>query len=122
MIDPFATETLVLRQPLTSGERTVRELNFKPPKVKDLLAAGIYQEGTVAFTHALLSSLTGEPSVIINEMVPEDWADALVILNRTYQRFTGTINLFDTKDKKGEPGNPTTADTALKTSSKTSAE
>jgi hypothetical protein len=119
MIDPFATETIKLRVPLTSGERTVTELRFKPPRVKDLLQAGAYPEGSIAFTHALLSSLTGEPAIVINEMVPEDWADSLVILDRTYQRFTGRINLFD---KKEETGNPTMADTPPKNSSPTSAE
>jgi hypothetical protein len=104
MLDPFATETIVLRAPVTVGERTVTELRFRPPKVKDLLQAGLYPEGSIAFTHALLSSLTGEPAIIINELVPEDWTDALVILSRTYQRFTGLINLFD---KKEESENPT---------------
>jgi hypothetical protein len=87
------------------------------PKVKDLLQAGAYPEGSIAFTHALLSSLTGEPAIIINEMVPEDWADALVILSRTYQRFTGLINLFD---KKEESGNPTKADIPPGNSSRSS--
>jgi len=105
-IDPFAVETVILRNPLKLGERVVSELSFKPPKVKDLMAAGSYPEGSIAFTRALLSSLTGEPESIINEMIPEDWADCLVILNRTYQRFTGSINLFD---EEKEPENPTKA-------------
>jgi hypothetical protein len=105
-VDPFATETIALRHPVKVGERTIMELHFNPPKVKDLLQAGVYPEGTIAFTHALLSSLTGEPAIIINELVPEDWADALVILSRAYQRFTGVINLFD---KKEEGKDPTTA-------------
>ena len=118
MIDPFKTETVVLRVPLTLGERTVKELNFNPPKVKDLMAAGVYPEGSVAFTRALLCSLTGEPESIIDQMIPEDWADCLVILNRTYQRFTGLINLID---KKEEPENPTSAATPPPNSSTTSA-
>ncbi|MDR3173181.1 MAG: phage tail assembly protein [Treponema sp.] len=111
MIDPFATETIILRQPVTAGERTVTELHFRPPKVKDLLRAGAYPEGSIAFTHEMLSSLTGEPAIIINEMIPEDWADSLMILSRTYQRFTGQINLFDQqKDPKKEASeNPTTS-------------
>jgi hypothetical protein len=117
MIDPFAAETIVLRHPVTVGERTVTELHFRPPKVKDLLHAGIHPEGSIAFTHALLSSLTGEPAIIINELVPEDWADSLVILSRTYQRFTGMINLFDRKE---ESENPTTAGTPPENSSKPS--
>ncbi|MDR1286761.1 MAG: phage tail assembly protein [Treponema sp.] len=117
MIDPFATETVTLRHPVTVGERTVTELRFKPPKVKDLLQAGAYPEGSIAFTHALLSSLTGEPAIIINELVPEDWADSLVILSRTYQRFTGAISLFDQKE---ESGDPTTAGSPPGNSSKLS--
>ncbi|MDR1318188.1 MAG: hypothetical protein LBJ90_01065, partial [Treponema sp.] len=97
-----------------AGERTVTELLFKPPKVKDLLQAGAYPEGSIAFTHALLAALSGEPAIIINELVPEDWADALVILSRTYQRFTGLLNLFDQKE---ESGNPTTAVTQPRNSS-----
>jgi hypothetical protein len=118
MIDPFATETIILRHPVTVGERTVTELHFRPPKVKDLLQAGIHPEGSIAFTHALLSSLTGEPAIIINELAPEDWADSLVILSRTYQRFTGLVNLFNQKEEK--PENPTTAGTPPPSSSQTS--
>jgi hypothetical protein len=117
MIDPFATETVILRHSITVGERTITELRFRPPKVKDLLQAGVYPEGSIAFTHALLSSLTGEPAIVINEMIPEDWADSLVILSRTYQRFTGLVNLLD---KKEESGNPTAAGTPPPNSSQTS--
>jgi hypothetical protein len=118
VIDPFETETIVLRHPVTVGERTVMELRFKPPKVKDLLQAGAHPEGSIAFTHALLSSLTGEPAIIINELVPEDWADSLVILSRTYQRFTGLVDLFDRRGEK--PENPTAAGTPPPNSSPTS--
>ena len=118
-IDPFKDEIVALRVPIKVGERTIRELVFKPPKVKDLLAAGKYPDGSVPFTLALLCSLTGEPEIIINEMLPEDWADCLVILNRTYQRFTGIIDLFDQKDDAKE--NPTTAATLSQNSSTTSA-
>ena len=118
-IDPFAVETVILRKPLTLGERTVNELNFQPPKVKDLLAAGMHPEGSIGFTRALLSSLTGESELIINEMIPEDWADCLVILSRTYMRFTGHINLIDTKEEEKE--NPTNAATLPPNSLPTSA-
>jgi len=118
-IDPFKQEIVTLRVPLTVGERTIKELVFNPPKVKDLLAAGKYPEGSVLFTFALLCSLTGEPEIIMGEMFPEDWADCLVILNRTYQRFTGVIDLFDQKDGAGK--NPTTAGVPPRNSSPSSA-
>ena len=118
-IDPFATETVDLRVPLVSGERSVERLEFKPPTVKDLLYAGQYPEASIPFGFALLSSLCGEPSIILQKMSPEDWADCMVIVNRTYQRFCGLVNLFDKKQDDGE--NPTMAGTPQGTSLGTSA-
>jgi hypothetical protein len=103
-IDPFATETVTLRVPITLGERTVEELHFKPPKVKDALRTDKYEDGTVAAALALMSSLTGEPESLLAELVPEDFADCAVILARTNMRFLGQINLFKQKEE-----NPTTA-------------
>ena len=103
-IDPFATETVRLRVPLTLGERTIEVLHFKPPKLKDALRADQYEDGTVAVAIALMSSLTGEPESLLGEMIPEDFADCAVILARTNMRFSGQINLFDQKEE-----NPTAA-------------
>lgn len=119
MIDPFATEKIVLRVPLTVGQRTVTELNLRAPKLKDLLRMDAYPEGSYGASRALLSSLSGEPEVILDELLPEDWADCLVILTRAYQRFCGFINLFD---KKEEREDPTKADILPKNSAKTSEE
>ena len=102
-IDPFAVETVTLRVPVTVGQRTVKELNFNPPTVKDLLAAGKYQEATVPFYFEMLRSLTGESELILQKLVPEDLADCMVIVNRSYQRFCGTINLFDKKEEAEDP-------------------
>jgi len=103
-IDPFATETVKLRVPLALGERTVAELHFKPPKLKDALRTDRYEDGTVAAAVALMSSLTGEPESLLGEMIPEDFADCAVILSRTNMRFMGQINLFEQKEE-----NPTAA-------------
>jgi len=103
-LDPFATETVILRVPLTLGERTVKKLHFKPPKLKDALRTDKYEDGTVAAAIALMSSLTGEPETLLSEMFPEDFADCAVILARTNMRFLGQINLF-----KQQEENPTTA-------------
>ena len=102
-IDPFATETIVLRVPVTTGERTIKELSFHPPTVKDLLAAGKYQEATIAFYFEMLRSLTGESELILQKLIPEDLADCMVIVNRSYQRFCGTINLIDQKAENKDP-------------------
>jgi len=106
-IDPFATETLQLRAPLKLGELTVKELHFRPPKIKDALRTDRYEDGTVAAALALLSSLTGQPESLLGELVPEDYADCAVILARTNLRFLGQINLFDQKEK----ADPTQAET-----------
>jgi hypothetical protein len=120
MIDPFAIETVILYKPVTVGERTVKELRFKPPVTKDIFYAGSrYQEGSIPFTHALICSLTGESELIIDRLVPEDWANEVVIADRSYQRYCGRINLFKQKD---ENENPTTADIPPETSTGTSAE
>jgi hypothetical protein len=118
--DPFAAEIVKLYSPITVGERTVTELKFRAPKTKDLIYAGsLYPDGTIPFTFALMRVLTGESELILNEMAPEDYASCLVIVNRSYQRYTGHINLFEQRE---EPENPTTADTVSENSSKTSAE
>jgi hypothetical protein len=104
-MDPFAIETIKLRVPLTLGERTVTELHIKPPKVRDIVRTDGNEPTSVAYARALLSSLTGEPESILNEMVPEDWADCLVILAKTAMRFSGTLNLLDQKEEKKNPTN-----------------
>ena len=118
-IDPFSVETVELRKPLSSGERTIEKLVFQAPTVKDILAAGQYPEASIPFSFALLCSLCGEPAILLQKLIPEDWADCMVIVNRSYQRFCGTINLFDKKQDESE--NPTMAGTPPETSSKTSA-
>ena len=118
-IDPFATETIKLRVPVTVGERTVTELTFKVPKPKHLLRIDSYPERSIAAAMALMSALTGESETIIGELFAEDWADCMVITNRSYQRFTGDINLFDKKDGAEDP---TKAGTPPKNSEKTSEE
>ncbi|MDR1239273.1 MAG: phage tail assembly protein [Treponema sp.] len=120
MIDPFASETVELYAPVTVGEHRVTQLLFNPPVVKDLLQAGTrYPEGTIPFTACLISSLTGEPETVIHRLVPEDWANAVLVADRTYQRFCGRINLF--KQNGERPENPTTAATPPPSSSGTSA-
>jgi hypothetical protein len=123
-MDPFASEKIKLYKPVAVGEHFVEELTFRAPVVKDILYAGSrFPEGSIPFTACLMSALCGEPENVLEKMVPEDWANAVVIVDRTYQRFCGHINLFK-KEAKGNPtkGAAATADTPPKTSSGTSAE
>ncbi|MDR2923514.1 MAG: phage tail assembly protein [Treponema sp.] len=121
-IDPFATETITLRVPLTLGERTVEELHFKPPKVKDAIRTDKYEDGTVAAAVALMSSLTGEPEALLAEMIPEDFADCAVILARTNMRFMAKINLFEGQEKDPTTAAQTPPNTAPESLSKASGE
>jgi hypothetical protein len=119
MIDPFAAETVELYAPVTVGEHRITQLVFNPPVLKDLFYAGSrYPEGSIPFTASLISSLTGEPENVIQRLVPEDWANAVVVADRTYQRFCGHLNLF--KQKEETPENPTKAVTPPPSFSQTS--
>jgi hypothetical protein len=120
MLNPFETETIKLYEPITVGEHFVDTLSFRAPVAKDIIFAGTrYPEATIPFTACMISSLTGEPENVIEKLVPEDWANAVVIADRSYQRFCGHINLFDIKDK---PENPTMAGTPPGSLPRTSAE
>ena len=121
-INPFATETVTLRVPLTLGERTINKLHFKPPKLKDAMRTDGYEDGSVGAAIALMSSLTGEPESLLAEMIPEDFADCAVILGRTNLRFMGKINLFDQKNENPTPAAETPPDTPPTNSSKASDE
>jgi hypothetical protein len=123
-MDPFASESIKLYKPISVGEHFVEELTFRSPVVKDILYAGSrYSEGTIPFTVCLMSTLSGEPESVLEKMVPEDWANAVVIVDRSYQRFCGHINLFKKEEKKNPTkGAAATANIPPKTSSGTSAE
>ena len=103
MFDPFAPEVFVLRVPIRKGEVEFTELTLRPPKLKDLLRTDGHAPGSVAYALALLSSLSGVPETVLQELVPEDTADVFVALARTNMRYTGQINLLDKKDGEKEP-------------------
>jgi hypothetical protein len=106
MTNPFKTETVVLRAPLKLGDHEVVRLMIRPPKFGDLIRTDKYPHLSHSADRALLSALTGEPEEVLNELVPEDWADCRVVLERAYKRFWGEIDLFE---KQGAEENPTKA-------------
>jgi len=128
MNDKILTEPEVfkLRVPVKRGEVVCTELTLRPPLLRDILRTDGHDPESVGYARALLSSLSGQPESLLEQLVPEDWADLRLILARTNMRFMGLVNLLDEK-KEGEAGDPTTAEqnkenTAQTNSVQTSAE
>jgi hypothetical protein len=105
--DPFEPEVFVLRVPIKSGEVMCKDLTLRPPVLRDIIRTDGYPPESVGYARALLSSLSGVPEVLLDQIVPEDWADLRLILARTNMRFMGLVNLLDKKREKTE--DPTTA-------------
>jgi hypothetical protein len=117
--NPFETEIFKFRVPVKAGEYEISELKIRPPVVKDLLRADGHSPDDAAYVIALMSSLTGQPETVLEQMVPEDYADLRVIASQVYHRFTGYVNLLDGKggEEAGDPKeNPTPPPILPKTS------
>ncbi len=78
-----------LKYPVTVGERTVTEIKTHRPKVKDFMAADKYEGDSVSADQALLSSLSGEPEIIIQNIDVEDWALLRVEIRKIWLEFFG---------------------------------
>jgi len=122
--NPFEPVTVKLRVPIKSGEVEVKEITLKPPVLRDVLRTDGYHPDSVGYARALLSALSGLPEVLLDNLVPEDWADLRILLAQVNLRFMGLVNLLDKKEDKTK--DPTTAgetgnDTAMQTSEPTSA-
>jgi len=104
MRNPFEVEVFVLRVPIRKGEVEFKELTLRPPVLKDILRTDGHDPEGVAYARALLSSLSGVPESVLDQLVPEDWADIRVALVRTNMRFMGVLNLLDEKGDGQEPG------------------
>jgi hypothetical protein len=123
--DPFEPEEFTLRVPVRKGEVEYKKLILKPPVLRDILRTDGHAPESVGYARALLSSLSGAPETVLDQIVPEDWADLRLILARTNMRFMGLVNLLDKKDG-GQTEDPTKAegaeeDTPPPTSAPTSA-
>jgi hypothetical protein len=105
--DPFEPEVFKLRIPVRKGEVEYKELTLRPPVLRDIIRTDGHAPESVAYARALLSSLSGVPEAVLDQIVPEDWADLRLILARTNMRFMGLVNLLDKKKEKTK--DPTTA-------------
>jgi hypothetical protein len=101
-------EEFTLRVPIKKGEAEYKELILKPPVLRDILRTDGHAPESVGYARALLSALSGVPEIVLDELVPEDWADLRLILARTNMRFMGLVNLLD--EEKAEAKDPTAAE------------
>jgi hypothetical protein len=96
--DPFEPEVFRLRVPIRKGEVEYKALTLRPPVLRDILRTDGHAPESVGYARALLSSLSGVPEAVLDQLVPEDWADLRLVLARTNMRFMGLINLLDKRE------------------------
>jgi hypothetical protein len=106
-MNPFESEVFKLRVPIRKGEVEYKELTLKPPVLRDILRTDGHDPASVGYARALLSSLSGVPEAVLDQLVPEDWADIRLVLAKTNMRFMGLVNIIDKQD------NSTTKDPTL---------
>jgi hypothetical protein len=106
-------EVFTLRVPIRKGEVEYTKLTLKPPVLRDIIRTDGHDPNSIGYARALLSSLSGVPEVVLDQLVPEDWADLRLVLARTNMRFMGLVNLLDEKEEEEE--DPTTAGDAAET-------
>ncbi|GHV76503.1 hypothetical protein AGMMS49942_13240 [Spirochaetia bacterium] len=100
--NPFEPEVFRLRVPIKKGEVEYKELTLKPPVLRDVLRTDGHDPASIGYARALLSALSGAPEAVLDQLVPEDWADLRIILARTNMRFMGLVNLLDKKPETEE--------------------
>jgi hypothetical protein len=106
-------EEFTLRVPIKKGEAEYKKLILKPPVLRDILRTDGHAPESVGYARALLSSLSGVPEAVLDQIVPEDWADLRLILAQTNMRFMGLVNLLDKKEEE-QAEDPTKAEEAGK--------
>jgi hypothetical protein len=102
-MNPFEPEVFTLRVPIRKGEVEYKELTLKPPVLRDIIRTDGHAPESVGYARALLSSLSGVPEAVLDQLAPEDWADIRLVLARTNMRFMGLVNLLDRQDKNEDP-------------------
>jgi hypothetical protein len=107
-MNPFEPELFKLRVPIRKGEVEYKELTLRPPVLRDIIRTDGHDPNSVGYAGALLSSLSGVPESVLDQMIPEDWADIRLVLAKTNMRFMGLVNLLDKRDD-GETEDPTPA-------------
>lgn len=91
-----------LKMPVTVGERTVTELKFHRPKVRDFLRTDGHGIDSIGADQALCSSLSGEPEIIIQAIDVDDWAVIREEIKRVWFQFFGVKPNAETVKKTAE--------------------
>jgi hypothetical protein len=112
--DPFEPEVFRLRVPIRKGEVEYEALTLRPPVLRDIIRTDGHAPESVAYARALLSALSGVPEAVLDQLVPEDWADLRLVLAKTNMRFMGLINILDKKEDAENEDPTEAADMAAK--------
>jgi hypothetical protein len=102
-MDPFETEIFQLRVPIRRGDVEYGQLRLKPQVLRDIVRTDRHDPNSTGYARALLSSLSGAPKAVLDQLIPEDWAGIRLILERTNMRFMGLVNLVDKPDEGADP-------------------
>ncbi|AEM20731.1 hypothetical protein Bint_0095 [Brachyspira intermedia PWS/A] len=87
-----------LKYPITQGERTVTSLILpKNVLVRHIMAGDPYPQNTVSREVAMLSAMTGEPEIILQNMEITDWVICQAKLN---ELINNSISNTEEKDNK----------------------
>lgn len=89
-----------LKTPVTVGERTVEELKFRRPKVKEFLSVDGHDANSVGADVALAAALSGESELVIQSIDVDDWAVIRVAIEQAWLRFFG---IQPKSEDKGKP-------------------
>jgi hypothetical protein len=65
-------KTYQLKRPVTAGEYTCTEVKLRRPRTKDFVAAGGQSPDTTGAVVSMLSSISGIPEVVINQIDIDD--------------------------------------------------
>jgi hypothetical protein len=78
-----------LRKPITFGNRTVEQLNIRPPKAKDMRRMR-ESDGRMATALKMASLLTGEIDEVIDELEGLDLGEVIGVVNDFFLAIHGT--------------------------------
>ena len=78
--------TITLQNPVQKGDRTIHKLQIRQPKAGDMLVIDD-ASGMMSMTFKLLEKLTGESSLILQEMQLDDFLKAQEVIESFLQPF-----------------------------------
>ncbi|MDR0322359.1 MAG: phage tail assembly protein [Treponema sp.] len=106
-------QKFVLKHPFKVGELEVTEVIIQRPKTKDFIAVGMNPAGSVAADAALLSSITGLPGTVIDQIDIDDLSVIQYEVSRIWDCY------FSTKPYVENPTNAEETETPQRETAKT---